>query len=186
MLRTLAKVIGVVGSIACLLGAGLYYLFTLPAVMNLPLEWSYIIIDGVALVVFIVAAVVLALISNSVRHKEYLAMKAIEAERAAAKARAEEAAALAVAEEAAAAIEICEDEAEEEAAIKYPAVIEKVREKLPAEVNETVDKVVTVVKENKDVIIPVVAGIAATVILVKSVKNARCARNRKKLYKWLG
>ena len=69
-LRMAAKLIGIIGCVACLIGGAAYCVLTLPEIINFPFEWFYLIIDGAALVVFAAVCIALNLAANSVERRE--------------------------------------------------------------------------------------------------------------------
>lgn len=193
-LRLAAKLISCIGIVACLIGCALYSVFTLPDVLNLPFEWTYIIVDAVCIVVFIAIAIILNLVANSVQRKAEIEAARLEAERLEALAAAEAAAAAAAAEAEAEAAALAAVELEEtKTEIKYPEFIEKLYEKLPEEARDmvdkaavVVDKAVVAVKDNAKVVVPAAGACVAALVLKKVAKARRHAKNRKKFYKWLG
>ncbi len=217
-LRTAAKLISCIGLIACLVGCAGYCILSLPEVMNLPFEWLYIIIDVAVMFVFVLVGVLLNLRANAIDRKadmvgeevdEALDENECSAECCATCPLADQCDYLAAddalpakAEESAPECDCeceCECECEcdcaenAELSFKYPAAIEKVREKLPAELGEKVDKIVdkavVTVKENKNTIATVAAAATATAVVIgatKVKKARRQAANRKKFYEWLG
>ena len=94
-LRFAAKLIGIIGCIACVVGCAAYCVLTLPELVNFPFEWIYVIADAAALVVFVATAVILSLVAYAMDKKE------IRAAEAAARAEAEAIAAAEAAEAAA-------------------------------------------------------------------------------------
>ncbi|MBQ9761257.1 MAG: hypothetical protein IJW16_07905 [Clostridia bacterium] len=207
-LRTAAKLISCIGLIACLIGCAAYCVLCLPEVMNLPFEWLYIIIDLAAMFVFVLVGVLLNLRANVLARRADMQGEEVEyddenecaAECCATCPLADQCDYLiaddvipakkdeAVEEEA---VEGEETEACEEAtpAVKYPAVVEKVREKLPENIGTKVDQVVVTVQENKKTVVAVAAAAAATVLVIgagKAQKAKRQAANRRRFYEWLG
>jgi hypothetical protein len=214
-LRTAAKLISCIGLIACLVGCAGYCILSLPEVMNLPFEWLYIIIDVAVMFVFVLVGVLLNLRANAIDRRNDMVGEEVEGVADENECSAECCATCPLAdqcdylaaddvlpakEEAAPACECecegeCECECAEEAGLsfKYPAAIEKVREKLPAELGEKVDKIVdkavVTVKENKATIATVAAAATATAVVIgagKVTKARRQAANRRKFYEWLG
>lgn len=104
-LRLAAKLIGIIGCVACLIGGAAYCVLTLPEIVNIPFEMIYVIIDGAAFVVFLAVSIILSLVARSIDRREKraeevaLAAEPAEAEALAAAEQAEaEAKALALSE----------------------------------------------------------------------------------------
>lgn len=193
-LHFIAKLIGCIGLIACVLGAAAYIILCLPEVGNYPFEWMYLAIVGAVAIVVIVIDVILHSIASGYAKRA--------ADEAPAEAPAEETPAAEeeapVDEEAALAAEVAEltaPAAEEEAPADgkkldagalYDKAYAKLRAHLPEKAQAPADKVAVTVKENAKTIAAVAATCVLAAVTAKVVSDKRHAANRRRFYKWLG
>lgn len=199
--KLISNVLTAIALVACLAGALVYLILSLPEVMNIPFNWIYLAADGALMVLLLVIA---AIIRSSASTADRAADE-VEAERQQAideyneQLRAEMMS-LASLEAVSAAYDIegigaLEDEAEaaaDEAAsekklnAKYAALLAKVRAKIPEEKLNKIDQVSAKVKDNAKVIIPVASVCIAALAMTKYSASKRHAENRSKFYEWLG
>lgn len=167
-LRIAANLVLFISLFAALVGCGVYALFCLPAMLNLPFEWKYLAITGAGFVVCAIIALILAAASRSAAKKEEEEARILEATLIA------EAEALAAAEKEAAE-ELCEEEPKK---IKLPKAIRRIKacSKPTAAIAIEVGKIA----------IPVVAACAVTSMIIKSKHRKQKERNRQAFYRWLG
>lgn len=188
-LRIAAKLVGVIGVLACLIGCAVYCVLCMPEVLNLPFSWLGILIDFVMLAVCVFVAVMLNVAANSAEAEEMMALEAAtaaEAAAAAAEAAAREAEAQALAEAEAAAEAAARAEAEAAAAEKQATLIGQIRAQIPEETLAKIDRVVEVVKANTDVLVPAAVVCTAAVVVAKARKERKRAKMRNAFFKLFG
>ena len=64
-LSLISRMVGFIGVFACLVGSFVYLLFTQVETLNLPFEWIYLAITGVAAVIFVIIALLIGGSANS-------------------------------------------------------------------------------------------------------------------------
>ncbi len=79
-LRIAAKLILVIGLLACFLGSAAYCVLTMPETFNLPFDWRYLAITGGAALLFIIISMILLGCSKSAEAREELEMRLMEAQ----------------------------------------------------------------------------------------------------------
>ena len=179
-LRLIAKAIGLIGGISCLFGCLGYVLLTLPGVMNLPFELSYVLIVAAVMVAIAVACIVLCVKAKAIERAEDLAEEEGETgpkipECCLTCPFADQCDELCVDAMVPAAAPVEEAESSEEEAvpaIKYPAVIEKARQKLPEEKREKVDQVAAKVQKGAKVAATAAAVCGAAVLTATACEVA--------------
>ena len=181
----ISKMVRTIGLIACVAGALLYLLFTQPDVLNLPFEWIYLVVVGVAAVAFVVISAIIGGSANKYKAlAEQLELERLEAEEALAAQLKAEAISIERLNAASEAYEI-----EKQLDIKNSKPVNPVVgmiNKLPVEVPEKV-------KNNVHKIVPVAAACTAVVAALavsssrkKAAEEKRSAAARRDFFKWLG
>lgn len=179
-LSFLSKMIGFVGVFACFIGAFVYLLLAQVDTLNLPFEWTGLIVVGIGAVVFFVIALIIGASAN----KYKLIAEMLEAER-----EEENAILEAIAKEEAFTAESLDASAEAyalEKNVDSKVAAKKFLVKLPVEVPEKV-------KKNVHKIVPVAAvctAIAAAFAVSAARKRVAAERHsaavRRDFFKWLG
>ncbi len=199
-LSFIAKAIRFVGLFACVVGAIVYLLLTQVETMNLPFEWSYLVIDGVAAVIFLVISLLIASsASNYKRMAEEMEDERYEIERQIAEQAAYEAMAI---EHLEAATEAYSAETRQDILNATPEeetveeTVEEVVEEAPAKKKLgpiTLPEIPENVKENVHKFAPLAAACTAavaTAAVISSQKRRseerRAAATRREFFKWLG
>lgn len=187
-LKLVSKMIGFIGVLACLVGSLVYLIFTQAETLNLPFEWLYLAVTGVAAVIFIIISMLVA--SSANKYQTYGEM--IVAEREEEERIAEEM----LKEAAFAASEL--NVAAEVYNIEQAKKVEMDEAKKPApkkfwKVNLKDVNVPETLKKNVHKAVPVAAvattavAVAALVSSQKKVKAAkRSAAARREFFNWLG
>lgn len=182
-LSLISRMVGFIGVFACLVGSFVYLLFTQVETLNLPFEWIYLAITGVAAVIFVIIALLIGGSANSYKRlADEVEADRLEAERLLEEQKREELLALsqlnAVSE--AYALETNQDMQNAKpqrkllGSVKLPEVPEKVK--------KNVHKIVPVAA----VCTAVVAAAAISSAQKKSAAAKRSAAVRKEFFNWLG
>ena len=182
-LSLISRMVGFIGVFACLVGSFVYLLFTQVETLNLPFEWIYLAITGVAAVIFVIIALLIGGSANSYKRlADEVEADRLEAERLLEEQKREELLALsqlnAVSE--AYALETNQDMQNAKpqrkllGSVKLPEVPEKVK--------KNVHKIVPVAA----VCTAVVAAVAISSAQKKSAAAKRSAAVRKEFFNWLG
>lgn len=168
-LRIAANLVLFISLFAALIGCGLYALFCLPAMLNLPFRWEYLAITGIGFVVCAIIALILAGASRSAAKKEEEEARLLEAALVA------EAEALAAAEKEAEEA-LCEEKTAKK--IKLPKAIRRIQ----ACAKPTAAAAIEVGK----IALPVVAACTVTAMVIKAKHRKQKEKNRQAFYRWLG
>lgn len=182
-LALVSKIVGGIGTCACVVGALVYLILTQVETMNLPFEWLYLIADGAAFVVFTVIALCIGSSAKRCRQiAEELEAEILETERLFEEQKAAEAMML----------ERLDANAEAYTAETNQA-IENAKAPKKTFGSITLPEIPDAVKKNVHKIAPVAAACVtavAAVAVVSSQKRAaeakRASATRKEFFKWLG
>lgn len=189
-----AKILTAIALFACLTGAIVYLLLSLPEIMNIPFNWVYLAADAAILVVMLVIA---ACCNSSAKANDALA-DAVEAERQQAideynEQLRVEMMSLASLEAVAEAYDIegltsesCECTCKKSIGARYADMLASVRAKIPEEKLEKFDKAAAKAKKHAK-IIGVAAGACIALVAFHKIKaETSKAKNRRKFFTWLG
>ncbi len=189
-LRLAAKIVLFLGLASTIIGAGAYCIICMPEVLNVPFEWHYLLIVGIAAAVCTLISAILFACANAATDADELSTAVLEDDKE--EETADAMAALAVEPEEEATVpteDAVEINVEEEAPAEYiePEPPTKKKSLIPKEKLPTVKKIALIA-------IPVViAGTALTVAIVKGKKKRQLERERKEkemlrraIYQWLG
>ena len=182
-LSLISRMVGFIGVFACLVGSFVYLLFTQVETLNLPFEWIYLAITGVAAVIFVIIALLIGGSANSYKRlADEVEADRLEAERLLEEQKREELLALsqlnAVSE--AYALETNQDMQNAKpqrkllGSVKLPEVPEKVK--------KNVHKIVPIAA----VCTAVAAIFAVSSASKKAAAEKRSAAARRDFFKWLG
>ena len=175
-LRLIAKAIGLIGGISCLFGCLGYFVLTLPGVMNLPFDlMSVLIVAGVLLAIVVACVVLCARAKALERAEDFVEEEAPKIPECCLTCPfAGQCDELCVDAMVPAPAPVEETEAEEApvATIKYPAVIEKARQKLPEEKRDMVDQVAAKVQKGAKMAATAAAVCGAAVLTATACEVA--------------